>query len=105
MCHSRRWISAVSIHGAEGQPLFIQEKRVFWVEPQTEACQIIITAKVSHTNNTPAGRASPPSLSLTCLQLAEMCDARTCISCEYTHIQRNTQNKGPLCHSAQTSSL
>lgn len=58
VCHSRRWISAVSLRGAEGQPLFIQEKGVFWVEPQSEACQIIITAKVSHANNTPAGRAS-----------------------------------------------
>lgn len=86
-CHSRRWISAVSLHSAEGQPSLSQEKGVFWVEPQKEACQMIITARDSSTNNTPEGRASPPSLSFTCLCLDVRFDAKTCIS-EYIHLPR-----------------
>lgn len=53
VCHSRRWISAVSLLSAGEQPSLSQdEKRCLELNQGSEAWRIIITAEVRDANNT-----------------------------------------------------
>lgn len=93
VCHSRWRINIVSLHSAEGQPLFTQEKRVFlgWT-PVKDEIQILTTAEVHHTYDAAAGAWFPPNFTQTCLP--ETGNAGTCVV--------NAHKGDPLYHSTIT---